>query len=208
MSTTMMMNAPQQQLPHRKPVPGRASYNNMQQQPGPQYGGAQQQYSRSSTASTPPSSDGSPQPPTNSMYGMPPQPQHEDPQILAKQRAMKIRAAMEVAGGAHRFSTSSNPVAPSAGIRSKIRHHGAPKASAYTGQANLAGAGVPLRLSATEMDDNDSGEEYDAQDAKYHARTGSRDSSLKGNHYLSPNAGYSNGSTPASGHSYTDAEFV
>ena len=129
--------------------------------------------------------------------------QHEDPQILAKQRAAKMRATMEVAGGAHRFSTSSNNVPPSVGIRSKIRHHGAPKASAYTGQANLAGAGVPLRLSATEVDENDSDEEGDSKNVKYHNRTGSRDSSLKGNHYLSAGGmqGYSNGSSPGSAHS-------
>jgi hypothetical protein len=129
--------------------------------------------------------------------------QAEDPRILAAQRAAKMRAAMEVAGGSHRFSTSSNTAATtSTGIRSKIRHHGAPKASTYTGQANLAGAGVPMRLSASEVDENDSDEEDSKYVSHYHMRNGSRNSSMgsnpqRGGMYTGSGAN----STPGSGRS-------
>ena len=134
--------------------------------------------------------------------------QHEDPRILAGQRAAKMRAAMEVAGGSHRVSTSSNN-APSVGIRSKIRHHGAPKASTYIGGGNMSGAGVPLRLSATEVDENDSDEEQDSKYMKYHRRNGSGRSSLgsehKGHNHLHSGRAHSNGSTPPTGHSPIDS---
>lgn len=138
--------------------------------------------------------------------------QHEDPRILAAQRSAKMRAAMEVAGGHNhapvggRVSTSSSGMV--GGVRSKIRHHGAPKASTYTGGPNLSGAGVPMRLSASEVDEGDSDEENGSAYAnKYHSRNGSGRSSLgsghRGNHgsYLNSSRGYSNGSTPPSGHS-------
>lgn len=138
--------------------------------------------------------------------------QHEDPRILAAQRSAKMRAAMEVAGGQNhapvggRTSTSSSGMV--GGVRSKIRHHGAPKASTYTGGPNLGGAGVPMRLSASEVDEGDSDEENGSAYAnKYHSRNGSGRSSLGSGHrgthgsYLNSNRGYSNGSTPPSGHS-------
>lgn len=139
--------------------------------------------------------------------------QHEDPRILAAQRAAKMRAAMEVAGGQNhapsggRASTSSSGMV--GGVRSKIRHHGAPKASTYTGGANLSGGvGVPMRLSASEVDEGDSDEEAGSQYVtKYHSRNGSGRSSLGSgrrghNGYLnSGGMGYSNGSTPPNGHS-------
>lgn len=131
--------------------------------------------------------------------------QAEDPRILAAQRAAKMRAAMEVAGGSHRFSTSSN-AAPSAGIRSKIRHHGAPKATAYTGQANLAGAAVPMRLSASEVDENDSDEEDSKYVSHYHMRNSSRNSSMgNSGRGLNYQTGSGNNSTPRSGHSPSDS---
>jgi hypothetical protein len=123
-----------------------------------------------------------------------------------------MQAAKDVAGGSHRYSTSSNTQSQSIGIRSKIRHHGLPKANAYTGQGNLAGAGVPLRLSATEVDENDSDEETDSKYMKqqYHSRNGSRGSSMHSgrqptNSFLSADRGYSSGSTPRSGHSPVDS---
>lgn len=135
--------------------------------------------------------------------------QHEDPRILAAQRQAKMRAAAEVAGGhsyaSIRTSTSSSGVV--GGVRSKIRHHGAPKASAYNATV-ISGAGVPMRLSASEVDDgNDSDEETGA---RHHARNGSGRSSLgsgrRGNSYQasSLNRGYSNGSTPPA-HSPVDS---
>ncbi|KAK3679692.1 hypothetical protein LTR78_000068 [Recurvomyces mirabilis] len=137
--------------------------------------------------------------------------QHEDPRILAAQRAAKMRAAMEVAGGHHntassmRTSTSSSGMV--GGVRSKIRHHGAPKASTYTGGPNLGGVGVPMRLSASEVDEGDSDEEGNAaQNNRYHSRTGSGRSSLgsgnRGQHgTMHSGRGYSNTSTPSNGHS-------
>ncbi|EME43568.1 hypothetical protein DOTSEDRAFT_72816 [Dothistroma septosporum NZE10] len=129
--------------------------------------------------------------------------QHEDPRILAAQRQAKMRAAAEVAGGHNyagqvRTSTSSSGMV--GGVRSKIRHHGAAKASAYKATLHPGGAGVPMRLSASEVDDgNDSDEE---SSGKYHQRTGSGRSSVhsgrRGPSYN--NSGlhhaYSNGSTP------------
>ncbi|KAF2769776.1 hypothetical protein EJ03DRAFT_382502 [Teratosphaeria nubilosa] len=136
--------------------------------------------------------------------------QHEDPRILAAQRAAKTRAAMEVAGGHNhapsRVSTSSQGMV--GGVRSKIRHHGAPKASTYTGGANLVGSvGVPMRLSASEVDEGDSDDDVGNSYAqKYHTRTGSGRSSIgsgqRGHSYM---RGYSNGSTPPTGHSPVDS---
>lgn len=62
-----------------------------------------------------------------------------------------------------------------------------------------------MRLSATEVDENDSDEENDSKYVNHPDRNGSGRSSLgsgrKGNNYLGPGLGYSNGSTPQSGHS-------
>lgn len=101
--------------------------------------------------------------------------QHQDPRILAAQRQAKMRAVMEVAGGHNhnpqaRASTSSSGI--TSGVRSKIRHHGAPKAKDYN-SGNLSGAGVPMRLSATEVDEGESDD-----DRSYHQRASSSRSSL------------------------------
>ena len=50
----------------------------------------------------------------------------------------------------------------SLGVRSKIRHHGLPKSTGYSG-ANLVGGGVPMRLSANEAGDD--GNRYDDADS-------------------------------------------
>lgn len=99
--------------------------------------------------------------------------QHQDPRILAAQRQAKMRAVMEVAGGHNhnpqaRASTGSSGMG---GVRSKIRHHGAPKAKDY-GAGNMSGAGVPMRLSATEVDEDESDEDQKA----YHRASSSRSS--------------------------------
>ncbi|KAK5004940.1 hypothetical protein LTR60_006406, partial [Cryomyces antarcticus] len=103
--------------------------------------------------------------------------QHEDPRLLAQQRAAKVRAAMEVVGGNNlgRASTSSSGIA--GGVRSKIRHHGAPKASSYN-PTNLSGAGVPMRLSASEVDEGESDDDSQHAPGLYHRRTDSGRSSL------------------------------
>ncbi|KAK5107145.1 hypothetical protein LTR62_001703 [Meristemomyces frigidus] len=137
--------------------------------------------------------------------------QHEDPRILAAQRAAKTRAAMEVAGGHHntsqamRTSTSSSGMV--GGVRSKIRHHGAPKASTYTGGPNLGGVGVPMRLSASEVDEGDSDDEAGAPPShRYHSRTGSGRSSVGSGHHgqyanMHSSRAHSTTSTPSNGHS-------
>ncbi|KAK4623495.1 uncharacterized protein CLAFUR5_07012 [Fulvia fulva] len=129
--------------------------------------------------------------------------QHEDPRILAAQRQAKMRAAAEVAGGHNyatqvRTSTSSSGMV--GGVRSKIRHHGAAKASAYKATLHPGGAGVPMRLSASEVDDgNDSDEE---SSGKYHQRSGSGRSSVhsgrRGQSHNTSGLSHSrsNGSTP------------
>jgi hypothetical protein len=114
--------------------------------------------------------------------------QAEDPRILAAMRAAKERAEREVAlppSGAHHHHHASaraggmmmggaaattqlqhQPDGGSSsftsGVARKIRHHGgAPKASKYAG-GNLVGAGVPMRLSANEVDDDDDVPDDDA----------------------------------------------
>lgn len=123
--------------------------------------------------------------------------QHEDPRILAAQRQAKMRATMEVAGSQHGFGggrTSTGGSGLAGGMRSKIRHHGAVKASAYNAVAHSgSGAGVPMRLSATEVEEGDSDEE-----PRYHQRTGSGRSSLgSGQRMNHTQRGYSGTSTPA-----------
>ena len=66
----------------------------------------------------------------------------------------------------------------SLGVRSKIRHHGLPKATGYS--ANLVGGGVPMRLSANEV--GDEGTYNRTSDNDGHQRTMSSDS--VGNRYL------------------------
>lgn len=85
-------------------------------------------------------------------------------------------------------------------MRSKIRHHGAVKASAYNAVAH-SGAGVPMRLSATEVEEGDSDEE-----PRYHQRSGSGRSSLGSGQRLQSNLqrGYSASSFP-SAHSPLDS---
>lgn len=118
--------------------------------------------------------------------------QHEDPRLLAQQQAAKRRAQAEMVGGANQaLSTgrthNSGGGGITGGVRSKIRHHGAVKASAYSGglgtQGNLSGAGVPMRLSASEVDDEQNSENgEDALERRYHQRNGSGRSSLGSQH--------------------------
>lgn len=110
---------------------------------------------------------------------------------------------MQVAGGKHhgnRASTSSSNQGGSVGIRSKIRHQGAPKVGTYTGGANMSGAGVPIRLSATEITENENEEEGDSKYVQYAQRNGSGRSSQGSGQRTSSNlnmaGGRSNESTP------------
>jgi len=99
--------------------------------------------------------------------------QAEDPRILAAQRLAKERAEREVSAGPGTTSriTPPNSHAGSftSGVARKIRHT-APKAAPYAG-GNLAGTSVPLRLSATEVEDDE-----DEQEAWNHQQnTGGKD---------------------------------
>lgn len=145
--------------------------------------------------------------------------QHQDPRLLAQQKAAKARAVREVNGQnpqEGRTSTSGSMGSGSLGVRSKIRHHGIPKASSYS-YANLVGGGVPMRLSANEVENDGLGRDDDslrAAAAGHHARSGSGRSSMGStNKYLGVNNNsnnqrqsthrYSEGSTPTSGLEYS-----
>ena len=134
--------------------------------------------------------------------------QHEDPRMLAQQKQAKLRATMEVEGGTTqgRTSTSGSMGSGSLGVRSKIRHHGLPKASVVGyNVTSLASGGVPMRLSASEAgDDGHAEEDTDSQRNMLYKRGGSGRSSLASNQRLAPynqrqSALISQGSTPPSG---------
>lgn len=138
--------------------------------------------------------------------------QLEDPRILAQQRAAKVRAQMEVVGGVS-ATGNGRTGGSSGGIASKIRHHGAVKASAYSAAGNLSGAGVPMRLSASEVDEDNSDD--DSAIARYHQRNNSGRSSLgsgqrmRESYYAGPTptaTRFSNGSTPPSRNSHSPVD--
>ena len=141
--------------------------------------------------------------------------QHEDPRLAAAMRAAKARAVMDLSAsgnyygsaGGSRSSTGSSGAGGGGGLRSKIRHHGAQKATTYNPTANMthAGASVPMRLSASEVDEGDSGE----NDSHYvtaagvvrrgeHTRTESGRSSMGSGRKGAPygHGRFSQGSTP------------
>jgi len=113
--------------------------------------------------------------------------QHEDPRLLAAQKAAKMRATMEVIGGpaAGRVSTSgSNSLAGSNRVTAKIRHHGKAGLVGYSPGDLVGGVGgVPMRLSASEVEGGDSDDDADSGNmayggGTYHRRTGSGRSSV------------------------------
>lgn len=131
--------------------------------------------------------------------------QYEDPRLAAQQRAAKQRAAMEVVGGNQAARASaSGTMSLTGGVRSKIRHHGAQKASTYS-PATLSGTGVPMRLSANEVDEGDSDDgESSLAGRRYHPQTDSGRSSLnsatKVQYMDGQGRPFSSGSTPTNGH--------
>jgi len=108
--------------------------------------------------------------------------QYEDPRLAAQQRAARMRAQLEVVGSNNGLSVGSLTAAgrtstglSSAGgkVAAKIRHHGKPGVIGYAPDSNLAGVGgVPLRLSATEVEGGDSDDDELGQ-KPHHRRTGS-----------------------------------
>lgn len=109
--------------------------------------------------------------------------QQEDPRLLAQQRMAKLRANAEVLGsnsggltpGYSTGRTSTGLSSAGGKVAAKIRHHGKPTVVGYSPGSNYNGVGgVPLRLSATEVE----GEESDEDDTTLaqrlnHRRTGS-----------------------------------
>ncbi|KAJ4346817.1 uncharacterized protein N0V89_010749 [Didymosphaeria variabile] len=138
--------------------------------------------------------------------------QYDDPRVVAQQRQAKMRAVMEVAGGGHhaphRNSSGSSGVA--AGVRSKVRHHGVPKASLYAPIATT-GSGVPMRLSASEVDEGDSEDNNSVGQSAgpYHHRTGSGRSSLGSGRRVAYASGrISTNSTPPNGQNSSPGEMA
>ncbi|KAG9234421.1 hypothetical protein BJ875DRAFT_12789 [Amylocarpus encephaloides] len=110
--------------------------------------------------------------------------QHEDPRMLEAQRKAKMKATKEVVGGVvqQRVSTSgSGSLAGSNRVTAKIRHHGKAGLVGYSPGDLVGGVGgVPMRLSATEVEGEDSDDDGDSQrmGGKYHQRSGSGRSSV------------------------------
>ncbi|KAK4137500.1 hypothetical protein BT67DRAFT_372862 [Trichocladium antarcticum] len=142
--------------------------------------------------------------------------QFEDPRLMAQQRAAKMRAHREVVGsgtglglpGVTTGRTSTGLSSTGGKVAAKIRHHGKPTVVGYSPGSNYNGVGgVPLRLSATEVE----GEESDDDDATatqrmqmlHHRRTGSsgRNSIASGRRAMAyrSSGGLGSATTPHSG---------
>lgn len=97
------------------------------------------------------------------------------------------------------YSARATPATSSSitgGVRSKIRHHGAPKAQQYAPAAHPT-SGVPMRLSAREVDEGDSDDEVNYAAGAHH-RSGSGRSSLGSTYRTTSNLPYP-GTPPMSG---------
>lgn len=107
--------------------------------------------------------------------------QPEDPYMLAKQKQAKMRALQTVGAnssptGLSSAGRSSTGLSGAGGkVVGKIRHHGKPAVVGYAPDSNYVGVGgVPLRLSATEVEGEDSDDDADpARSSLHHRRTGS-----------------------------------
>jgi hypothetical protein len=111
--------------------------------------------------------------------------QHEDPRMLAAQRAAKQRASNEILGvstsGRTGTPTSSGSFVGTSRVAAKIRHHGKAGVVGYTPLSDNFGVGVggvPMRLSASEVENGDSDEDQEYGQGGHHKRTGSGRSSL------------------------------
>ncbi|KAI2621777.1 hypothetical protein GGR54DRAFT_79362 [Hypoxylon sp. NC1633] len=100
--------------------------------------------------------------------------QSEDPRLMAQQRAAKQRANQEVVAGVLQNRTSTGIGSTSGKVAAKIRHHGKPGVVGYTPDSNYMGvSGVPMRLSATEVEGEDGEEDDMSMRRLHHRRTGS-----------------------------------
>ncbi|RPB03519.1 hypothetical protein L873DRAFT_1826184 [Choiromyces venosus 120613-1] len=120
--------------------------------------------------------------------------QHEDPRLLAAQRAAKLRAAMEVVGSSNSAflsaghnhhgigsATGSAASSISGGRTGKLGKTWVSAASPGIGGGSLP-SGVPTRLSATEVLGDDDEDDLYSGGAGIHKRSGSGKSSLNSNH--------------------------
>lgn len=111
--------------------------------------------------------------------------QYEDPRVAAQQRAAKMRANLEVVGGnrPHASSRTNTGISATGKVAAKIRHHGKTPVVGYApGENHVGVGGVPMRLSATEVE-GESSEDDDATQAAarlHHRRTGSSGRSSTG----------------------------
>ncbi|KAH7152148.1 hypothetical protein B0J13DRAFT_438602 [Dactylonectria estremocensis] len=106
--------------------------------------------------------------------------QYEDPRIAAQQRAAKMRATLEVTGSAHgpavgRTSTGLSTTGKVSAKIPKIRHHAKTPVVGYApGENHVGVGGVPMRLSATEVEGESSeDEDMPTMGRPQHRRTGS-----------------------------------
>ncbi|KAK3373609.1 hypothetical protein B0T24DRAFT_649473 [Lasiosphaeria ovina] len=109
--------------------------------------------------------------------------QPEDPRLLANKRAAKMRANLEVVGSntglgfgqvSSNGRTSTGLSSAGGKVAAKIRHHGKPAVVGYSPDSNYVGVGgVPLRLSATEVEGEDSDDDDLTMQRLQHRRTGS-----------------------------------
>lgn len=100
--------------------------------------------------------------------------QYEDPRVLAQARAAKMKAAVEVRGAAASAARTSTGISTSK-VVGKIRHNKASATSYVPDHSNYIGVGgVPMRLSATEVEGEDSDDDTTAiGNRPHHRRTGS-----------------------------------
>lgn len=101
--------------------------------------------------------------------------QHEDPRLVAAQKAAKAKATKEIIGG--RLSNGGSGLV---GGKAKIQHSKAKLVGYSPGDLIGGVGGVPMRLSASEVENGDSDDDADSGNGQYahHRRTGSGRSSV------------------------------
>ena len=108
--------------------------------------------------------------------------QHEDPRLVQAQRAAKLRATLEIHGGAQSGRTATSGSGSMVGSKqtiAKIQHHEKSSLVGYTPGNYVGIGGVPMRLSATEVEGGDSDDNVESgAGGMHHRRSGSGRSSL------------------------------